>query len=425
MTAMNPAANRWFQCAICLFLLLAGFPSGCSQDLRRSDLSGRTPILRVLILGSQNSLALTAKESPSVRLMSELTNRTVEFSPSAPTTLTCSAAGWRLGTTLFGPGQLLITPATEGSVAIAGHPYRGRYIFIPRANNTFDVINDVDVEGYLKGVLQRELYANFAEEAYKAQAVVARTYAIYEKQTRPKGSDFDLFSDEHSQVYGGISAETAKSRKAVNDTHGVVVAYGPQNQERIFKAYFSSCCGGLGQSAAEAFGDPVIPPLSAQAVGTLCSASPKFSWPVITLSKAELTHRIQHYGQLHDKPEKNMAGLARIDILSVNAVGRPVLFTITDVKNHRYAMIGEELRVAVNTDSTPQTKLPSSLFQLDNQPTQIRFINGHGLGHGVGMCQWCAQRRAELGEPYQQIVLQAYPQATLLKAYDWSAGRAE
>jgi SpoIID/LytB domain protein len=65
------------------------------------------------------------------------------------------------------------------------------------------------------------------------------------------------------------------------------------------------------------------------------------------------------------------------------------------------------------------------LFQLDNQPREIRFINGHGLGHGVGMCQWCAERRAEMGMGYQQIVLLAYPESKLLKAYDWDTSRTE
>jgi stage II sporulation protein D len=419
MKSMNPAHSRWFQLAVCLFLLAIGFPSGCSQDARPPDFSGRTPILRVLLLQNQNSISVTATVPPSVQLKSNVDGKRVEMSPSVPVILTSNGSGWDFGSVSFGPGELLITPAREGTVAIAGHAYRGRFRFIPHANNTFDVVNDVDVEGYLKGVLQRELFANFEEEAYKAQAVVARTYALYEKQTRPKGSEFDLYSDDRSQMYGGIAAETAKSRKAVDDTHGWVVAYGPVGEERIFKAYFSSCCGGLGQSASEAFGDPITPPLSPQAVGTLCSESPKFSWPTITLTKAELTRRIQHYGQLHNRPVKDIGPIARIDIQSVNSVGRPVLFTITDTKNRRFAIIGEELRVAVNTDSTPATKLPSSLFQLDNQQNQIRFINGHGLGHGVGMCQWCSQRRAELGMKYDQIVLLSYPESKLLLAYDW------
>jgi stage II sporulation protein D len=142
-----------------------------------------------------------------------------------------------------------------------------------------------------------------------------------------------------------------------------------------------------------------------------------FSWPTITIGKADLTRRIQHYGQLHNNQEKDIAAVASINVMSINAAGRPVMFTITDAKNRRFAIVGEELRRAINTDSTPSTKLPSSYFQLDNEPTQIRFINGHGLGHGVGLCQWCAQRRAEMGMGFREILLLAYPQSTVVTAY--------
>jgi stage II sporulation protein D len=409
--------SRWLHVVLCVLLLAISLPSGCSQDiLKPTDFSGKTPIVRVLIFQNVPSVVLTAREPPSVKIGASDLSRRVDLPQGTPATLSYTSAGWKMGSAALGGGEILLLPAAEGSVAINGHFYRGRYRFVPRANNTFDVVNDVDIEGYLKGVLSRELFSNFADEAYKAQAVVARTYALYEKQTHSPGTDFDFFSDDRSLMYGGISAETPKAVRAVEDTHAVVVAYGPPDHERIFKAYFSSCCGGRGQSAAEAFGDPVTPPLSAQAVGNLCSESPRFTWPTVAVSKPELTRRFVHFGQLHNMAEKDLALVSRIDVLSVNAVGRPVLFTITDVRGRRFAINGEELRRAVNTDCTPTTKLSSSLFQLDNEPGEIRFINGHGLGHGVGMCQWCAQRRAEMGMTYQNIVLLAYPQSKIVRA---------
>ena len=414
--SMSPR-SRWLHCVICLFVLAIGLPSGCSQDIKPADFSGRTPIIRVSILQNQTGVVLVSSAPPSVRMMADMATRRVDVPSSMPIALTNTPMGWRLGGVSLGKGELVLLPASEGSVTVNGHAYRGRYRFVSKANGQFDVINDVDVEGYLKGVLARELFANFADETYKAQAVVARTYAIYEKQTRPTNTEFDIFSDDRDQVYGGISAETTKARAAVEDTHGIVLAYGRDGQERIFKTYFSSCCGGAGQSAAEAFGDPVFPPLAAQKNGTVCKESPKFSWPTVTISKTDLTHRLQHFGQTHNMPEKDIAPITRIDILSINNVGRPVLFTITDAKRRRYSLTGEEIRRAINTDSTPTTKLPSSFFQLDNQPNDIRFINGHGLGHGVGMCQWCAQARAETGTNYRMIVLLAYPQSKLITAY--------
>ncbi len=417
MRSRSIPARRWFHFIVGMLMLAIGLPSGCSQDIKPSDFSGKTPVLRVLILQSQSSVRLTASQSPSIRFSGSVASRSVDLPPGTPVDISYSSSGWRLGAASLGTGEFTLIPESEGSVAIGGRSYRGRFRFVPHPGNTFDVVNDVDVEGYLKGVLPGEMFAYFADEAFKAQCVVARTYAIYEKQMHSAGSEFDLFSDERSMMYGGLGAETPKSVLAVDDTHGVVVAYGPAGSERIFKAYFSSCCGGAGQSAAEAFGDPAIPPLSATSAGSLCSGSPRFTWPAVTISKTDLTRRIQHYAFLHNMPEKDIALITSINVMSVNAVGRPVLFTITDARNRRFAIVGEELRRAVNTDSPPKTKLWSSYFSLDNEPAVIRFVNGHGFGHGVGMCQWCAEKRAEVGMDYRQIVLLAYPQSTLVTAY--------
>ena len=68
-------------------------------------------------------------------------------------------------------------------------------------------------------------------------------------------------------MYGGMTGETAKSRQAVAQTQGIVLTYGP-GYGVIFKAYFSSCCGGVTQAASDAFpGEPYIPPLAEQSHG--------------------------------------------------------------------------------------------------------------------------------------------------------------
>ena len=83
--------------------------------------------------------------------------------------------------------------------------------------------------------------------------------------------------------------ETSKSIRAVEATAGIVVAWGSPGQERIFKSYFSSCCGGKTQSAYDAFGDEYIPPLAEHDRGATCSISPKFNWAPVTIKKDELS----------------------------------------------------------------------------------------------------------------------------------------
>ena len=261
------------------------------------------------------------------------------------------------------------------------------------------------------------------EETYKAQAIVARTYALYEVKAAGSRSHFDLNPDQRSQVYGGLGAETAKSRAAVTTTSGVVAAYGPAGRERIFKAYFSSCCGGVSQSAVDAFGDGYIEPLADQNNQSLCSAAPRFNWGPIAVRKDELTRRFRLWGQRRSEPgkppraEADMAMVYSISVQKYNRFGRPTRFMITDMRGTRFSWTGEEIRTAVNTDAPAGSTLYSSYFKIIPEPDQILFVDGHGHGHGVGMCQWCAQRRAEGGMRHEDIVLAAYPKAKLVRAY--------
>ena len=426
--APHPLARRWWINGLAVALLLVvGLSGGCkTTPLRPSDFSGRTPVVRVLILPNRTRVTVTADVPPTVKLLGDPDTRRVDLAPGTPVTLTLTARGWQLGAaTVNRPLELTLLPAVEGSVRVDGHAYRGRFRFVPRAaaaaaalgTPTFDVVNDVDVENYLRGVVARELPPDFLPAAYAAQAVVARTYALYTLKSSSRAARYDLFADERSQVYGGLAGESPKALAAVDATEGEVVAYGPAGRERIFKAYYSSCCGGRGQSAAEAFGDPAIPPLAAQGCGLMCAASPSYNWPPIVVSKAELTRRLRHWGQLHNRPERDLATVRRIDATTDNALGRPVRFGVADARGHQYVLTGEELRTAVNTDAPPKARLPSSLFRPDDRGDAVAFDDGHGRGHGVGMCQYCAQARAERGADYRQIVLTAYPGALILRAY--------
>src|SRR6185503_5874155 len=109
--------------------------------------------------------------------------------------------------------------------------------------------------------------------------------------------------------------------------------------------------------------------------------------------------------------------VARIDIQAANRWGRPVRFMITDQLGRRYSLTGEEIRWAINTGATPGTTVLSSFFRPVNDSTSISFIDGHGWGHGVGLCQWCAETQANSGMRHEDIVLAAFRNSKLVRAY--------
>lgn len=411
---------------------------GCSTTLNRNVAATNPPIIRVRLLMSIDQLVVTASQPPVYRTESDPTPRVLGLPKGTPIQVSLTPAGWRVGSTILGSGTLTIQPAAEGSVTIAPvlaaptdkpsgpRAYRGLYRFVPVAPTKFDVVNDVDIEGYLAGVLPRELLKPWHEETYKAQAIIARTYALYEKGMYGSGRYWDVFDDERSQVYGGMGDETDKSRMAVNQTQGVVVAYGADGQSpHIFKAYFSSCCGGVSQSASDAFGEPFSEPLQEQNNHAICNAAPKFNWGPVVIDKQELTRRIRAWGAYKKRPEKDMGPIKEVVLQQVNAFGRPTRFAITDAKNLSYSLQAEEFRSACNWDAknpavtkgkTPAT-LYSSFVKVITDADSIRFVEGHGWGHGVGMCQWCSERRAEEGMRHEDIVLAAYPRSQLVRAY--------
>jgi stage II sporulation protein D len=395
-----------------LLMLLA--PAGCSTN---PTFSAHSPLIRVCILSNQQQVTVASSAAPLVKSAGENQARRLGFPGGTSVPITLSPAGWRIGNATFLGGELTVQPEPIGSVSVNGSAYRGQYRLVPVSQNRFDVVNDVDVDSYLMGVITQEMPLKWNSEAHRAQAIVARTYALYEAHTEGAGKPFDVFDDQKSQVYGGIAAETSQSRDAVAQTSGIVVAYGPPGQERIFKAYFSSCCGGVGQSAYDAFGDPDIPPLREKSVGALCSASPRYNWAPVVFQKEELTRRIRSWGAKKSRAEKDLGILQRIDIAAVNRYQRPVRFILVDSRGLQYSLSGEELRWACNSDANGGPILNSSFVRPISEGNSIQFTAGHGWGHGVGMCQWCAEALAERGTRHEDIVRFSYPGAVLVRAY--------
>ncbi len=122
----------------------------------------------------------------------------------------------------------------------SGRALRGE-LELQCAAGRWTAINILPLEEYLEAVLGGEMPPSFPQEALKAQAVAARSYALHRKiEATQQGLDYHLGSTVLSQVYGGIASEDERTRRAVIATRGLVLAYGMLPVE----AYFHSSCGG-------------------------------------------------------------------------------------------------------------------------------------------------------------------------------------
>jgi len=127
--------------------------------------------------------------------------------------------------------------------------YHGVFELTPKDNNSFYLINVLDIQDYLKGVVPNEMPVRFGLEALKAQAVAARNYVL---MPRTRIAQFDVDDSVASQVYFGAATESALSNQAVNETEGLVALY---NWDLI-QAQYCSTAGGYTENYENAFSDP-------------------------------------------------------------------------------------------------------------------------------------------------------------------------
>ena len=170
------------------------------------------------------------------------------------------------------------------------------------------IVKEINIEGYLMGVLAHEIYADWPLPTLMAQAVASRTYALFKSIERRK-EDFALHDTVKSQVYGGAAVQNSLSDEAVEATRGEVLSF----NGNIFPAFFHASCGG--QTAQADLIWPVEPHPVLQGVSDpFCKGTPHDEWSLkLPLREVELAM------QNHGFPAQN---LKEIELLGRDASGR-------------------------------------------------------------------------------------------------------
>ncbi len=147
--------------------------------------------------------------------------------------------------------NIVLKPAKDGFVNAKRKWYRG-HLVIQNRNNKLTVINDVNLEDYIRGVVPAEMPSGWELEALKAQAIAARSYALANLGKRAS-LGFDLKDTPEDQAYGGASAETVRTNTAVEQTEKLVLTY----NYKVVSAYYSASAGGQSISAKDVWGADV------------------------------------------------------------------------------------------------------------------------------------------------------------------------
>lgn len=286
-----------------------------------------------------------------------------------------------------------VLPWKKTRLYIQGRQFRGAIDIIKGEDMKLLVVNHIDLEEYLYGVLYHEVSHRWPMEVLKAQAIAARTYALHQKLVN-KTRYFDLTSDIYSQVYGGRTSETWRTSRAVNLTEGQILTY----NGKVFPSYYHAACGGR-TSDASTIWDIDIPVLRGR-VCSFCKSSPHYEW------KKELT---MEYIQERIDEAGYKIQLGSIEILCRDKSGR-ILDIALKGKNKDIELAGNKFRLLIG----PNT-IRSANFEIQTKGKFLTF-QGKGWGHGIGMCQWGAYGMARKAWKADQILEYYYPGAEILIA---------
>ncbi len=308
--------------------------------------------------------------------------------------------------------------------------YSGEFI-LKAVNGKLVITHFLPLEDYVAGVIPNEIGSNAPLEAMKAQAVAARTHAVsLMLGNRHKDDGYDLCNATHCQVYKGKYLQNDSVRAAVSATHNEVLTL----NDRIADATYHSACGGKTDSSKNIWDGEPLPHLNgvvcdeAAAIYNLTIEADLRQWisgaEAIKGGSAWEAAALAWSKQLGRRELAQNVGLANIDHLVINRRGISGRITDMTFYGEKTVRLTSEYKIRQAFGSAR-----SSLFYIeggyvlaDNNgvviyPGGTVSIKGRGSGHGVGMCQVGALRRAREGENYMEILFKYYP-GTELSA-DW------
>ena len=259
--------------------------------------------------------------------------------------------------------------SNKGIMTIGNNKYYGD-IYIKQVDSKLQIVNFVDIEKYLLGVVPYEMPSSFPLEALKAQTVIARSYA--QTNINRKKKDFDLYDDTRSQVYSGIpKSRLSNVEKSIKETKGEVITY----NGRVIDALFHSYSGGYTASAKEVYGNDIeyLKPVEDKySKGVPMSV---LTWTYI-IPKSQFEKEIGFIPLDYD-----------IEYTESNRVKYIILYNEDRSLEKKYT--GAEFRRKYST-----SKIKSTAYNINIENGDIKVV-GSGYGHGVGFSQWSSKTMAE------------------------------
>lgn len=288
--------------------------------------------------------------------------------------------------------EVRIMPLTKDAlIFVGGKLYRGG-LEVKVRDGGLMVVNAIDLEEYLYGVLPQEVPVKWEMAALRAQAIVARTYALYKRKSQANG-DYDLSAHYlQDQRYDGYSAEHPRASLAVDETRGLVLTCAGT----LIPAYYHAESAGYTENSEDVWSSahPCLRAVKAD----IYPASPYLQWSV--------SIPLQDIQAALAKSGHRLGGIQGLEPLERSPTGRILRLKISHTRGDT-VLRGTDFRLALGPEVIRSTR-----FTVEMRGGHALF-SGQGWGHGVGMCQWCSQGMAELGYDHEAILKHYYRGAEL------------
>lgn len=296
----------------------------------------------------------------------------------------------QFGGKVFSSPVRIISEKSENRLRIDGRRYHDNVI-IRSKNSKLTVINEIGIEDYLCGILPREVSPAWDIESLKAQAIVSRTYAL-KNLRRHESESFDLCTQTHCQVYGGIESEDERTNEAVKSTLGEVLVF----EGELAQTLFHASCGGHTENPENVWSwESRAPKYLLGRKDAFCQDSPHNLWKN-RLANSLIKERLNKSGY-------RVGNISKITLEGKSRSGRAKIIKIKN-SGGTLTISAAKFRLAVDPWLIKSTMFTALLRYRDGYE-----FRGKGWGHGVGLCQWGAKIMAEKNYKYNEILHYFYP----------------
>jgi stage II sporulation protein D len=254
-------------------------------------------------------------------------------------------------------------------------------------------------EEYITGVVAGEMKKDWPENAYGAQAIIARTFAL--KYMSDKGTNVISGSYQFAQEYKPENI-TERLREAVEKTRGEVAVY----KDDYINGWFHSSAGGQTTSAKVGLAYQEAEPPYVKSVSSPDDQAPADiqNWTV-TFSNTEITEALSKMG-------KNIGTVQEVEAVNRDNTGR-----IIDLRFTGSGGTATVKAANFRTELDPMKLKSTKISKIEKTGNGFSFT-GSGFGHGVGMSQWGAYAMAKQGETPEEIVTYYFEGIEIVKEYD-------